>query len=324
MADHHLGAFYGSLMGWYRHCSALFAVASRPRISAVSPKKRFVLFLAFVTCFSVAWAAPSEAQGYHGGYHGGFHGAVVVRPVFVGGGFYASPFWFGAYPWYPYAQFGYPPYPYYPYYGVDRGASVRIEATPVEAEVYVDGFYAGIVDDFDGVFQRLHVAPGAHEITLYRDGFRTVRQKVYLTPDATFKIKYAMEPLAAGETNEPRPVPEAPPPSAQPTGAPLPPRAPIGRSAPPPDAPPPPQGQLAVDASGYGTLSIRVQPASVSVLIDGEPWQGPQGQDRLLVEVTEGTHRVQIQKEGYEPFSTEIQVRRGETTPLNISLRTRP
>ncbi|PYR28272.1 MAG: hypothetical protein DMF92_14535, partial [Acidobacteria bacterium] len=50
----------------------------------------------------------------------------------------------------------------------------------------------------------------------------------------------------------------------------------------------------------------------------------PPGQDRLVVEVPEGTHRVQVQKEGYEPFSTDIQVRREETTPLNISLRTRP
>jgi hypothetical protein len=28
-------------------------------------------------------------------------------------------------------------------------------ATPKEAAVYVDGFYAGVVDDFDGVFQSL-------------------------------------------------------------------------------------------------------------------------------------------------------------------------
>ncbi|MBI3403060.1 MAG: PEGA domain-containing protein [Acidobacteria bacterium] len=32
------------------------------------------------------------------------------------------------------------------------------------------------------------------------------------------------------------------------------------------------------------------------------------------------THRVEIQKPGYRRFSTEIQVRRGETTPLNVSL----
>src|SRR5471032_1575380 len=93
------------------------------------------------------------------------------------------------------------PYPYPPVYRAGYGAegSLRIEATPKDAEVYVDGYYAGIVDDFDGVFQRLHTRPGAHEIELYLDGFRTVKQNVYLPVNDTFKIKYTMEKLAAGE-----------------------------------------------------------------------------------------------------------------------------
>ena len=68
--------------------------------------------------------------------------------------------------------------------------------------MYVDGYYAGVVDDFDGVFQRLSIEPGEHEVTLYRDGFRTVHQSVYLTPRSTFKLKYKMEPLAAGDVAE--------------------------------------------------------------------------------------------------------------------------
>ena len=32
---------------------------------------------------------------------------------------------------------------------------------PAEARVYVDGYYAGTVDDFDGLFQRLNVSPAA-------------------------------------------------------------------------------------------------------------------------------------------------------------------
>src|SRR5439155_20300398 len=72
------------------------------------------------------------------------------------------------------AQIIYPP----PYRYARADASLRIEATPKQAEVYVDGYYAGIVDDFDGTFQRLHAQPGQHEITLYLDGYRTVRQRV--------------------------------------------------------------------------------------------------------------------------------------------------
>ena len=39
---------------------------------------------------------------------------------------------------------------------------------PRDAAVYVDGYYAGIVDDFDGVFQRLTLEVGPHRIELER------------------------------------------------------------------------------------------------------------------------------------------------------------
>ena len=65
---------------------------------------------------------------------------------------------------------------------------------------------------------------------------------------------------------------------------------------------------------------IRVQPSGSEVLIDGERWQGPEGFERLVVQVSAGTHRVDVRKEGFVPFSTTIQVRPGETVPLNVSL----
>src|SRR5437762_3194969 len=63
-------------------------------------------------------------------------------------------------------------------------------------------------------------------------------------------------------------------------------RAPGGRGALPP---PLPGGTLppAVDSS-YGALSIRVQPAGAMVFIDGERWEGPDAQERLVVSVSEG------------------------------------
>jgi hypothetical protein len=47
---------------------------------------------------------------------------------------------------------------------------------------------------------------------LWLEGYKTVRQKVYLTRDNTFKVKYQMERLPAGEVQEPKPQPLAPPP----------------------------------------------------------------------------------------------------------------
>jgi PEGA domain len=289
---------------------------------------RSLVLIALVVLFGMTGTAEAQRRG----------GRVVVAPrVIVGGGYYYrpyfyDPFWFD--PWYGFAygyQYPWGPYGYPPYgaYRVDPGASLRLEVKPKEAEVYVDGFYAGIVDDFDGTFQRLSVRPGEHEIELFLDGYRTVHQKVYVTPRKTFNVKYSMERLAAGEQPEPRPQPPEPPQGAQ-AGAPRPgqPPPPMPQE-PPPGRPPvrrpppmPPQAPRGgTQAAGYGTLAIRVQPADAEVMIDGEKWRGPATQDGLVVDVAEGSHTVQISKAGYRTYITDVQVRRGETSPLNVSLR---
>jgi hypothetical protein len=170
---------------------------------------------AAVAAAAVVALAPSTADARPVG-----RGFVRGR-VFVGGYYdpffyspFYSPFGFG-YGWgaYPYGAYGYRPYGAYGYgygYGrpVNESASARIQATPKEAEVYVDGYRAGRVDDFDGTFQRLHAAPGPHEITLFLNGYRTITEKVYMGADSTIKIHETMARLAPGETSE-RPV--APP-----------------------------------------------------------------------------------------------------------------
>jgi hypothetical protein len=210
-------------------------------------------------------------------------------------------------------------YPFPPYRYAQPDASVRLDVTPHDAEVYVDGYYAGIVDDFDGMLQRLRVEPGQHEITIYHDGYRPVHERVYLTRDRTFKIKQELEKLPAGEAAEPRPVPAPLPAGAQP---PLPlPRA--GRGT-PPNLPPasPPAGPAAPAATGR--LTIQVQPADASVLIDGQPWPMSPGQDTVVVDLSEGRHVIQVRKPGFVGYLTETEVRRGETTTVNVMLRTQP
>ena len=291
----------------------------------MSAPKSLLLALAAVIA-----SAPSTAHAQV------YRSRVLVRPAIVVGGYYPDPFWLYD-PWYGgyYDQYPWGVYPYPPYrtMRMDLGASVRIEVKPKEAEVYVDGYYAGIVDDFDGIFQRLDVAPGEHEIELYLDGYRTVRQRLYLTPRGTFKVKYTMERLGPNEQPEARPQP-IPPPQAQP-GQPqaYPPVAPPrGRHAPQgpppqpmPPQPMPPQPQMppprAGDTSTYGTLAVRVQPGDAEILIDGETWRSPDTA-AVAVQVPEGRHTIEIRKAGFRTYVTEVQVRRGETTPVNVSLRT--
>jgi hypothetical protein len=236
--------------------------------------------------------------------------------VVVGvGGYWGYPYynpWWGFSPWYGFhGWYGYPGF-YAPYgYGYfDPSSSVRLQVTPRETEVYVDGYRAGIVDDFDGVFQRLELPPGEHEIVLYLEGHRSVRQDLRLAVGAEYKIRHTMQPLPPGEPQEPRPEPPAAP-SAPPAPA---------HSATPAPAEPAVAGAAAQVNSNFGTLAIRVQPADAAVSIDGEVWLGADAGERLSVQVSEGTHRVEIRKDGYRTFTAEVHVRRGEIAPLNVSL----
>ena len=65
---------------------------------------------------------------------------------------------------------------------------------------------------------------------------------------------------------------------------------------------------------------MRVQPADAEVLIDGERWDSPEGGSRLLVELSEGSHRVEVRKQGFRTYSATVNVRRGERETLNVSL----
>jgi len=72
-------------------------------------------------------------------------------------------------------------------------ASVRVNFQPTDANVYVDGGLMGRVADFDGVFQRLRVAPGNHVITISRPGFRAERYTVYVGRNASETITGRLE-----------------------------------------------------------------------------------------------------------------------------------
>ncbi len=237
--------------------------------------------------------------------------------VFVAVGYpYYSPFYWGSY----YGTPFWGPYGYWPFYGFyggyyDYASDVRVMATPREAEVYVDGYLVGTVDDFDGWSQRLRLQPGEHEIELYLEGHRSVRQKMLFRPGETYKIRAALEKIAPGEEPPARPAPA--PGAAQPQG---------------PDYMPPPRGsqpQPPSTASGsaqrdFGTLAIRVQPADAIVVVDGERWDRPDGDPRLSVELSAGTHQVEVRKDGHKTYTGSVQVRAGDVTTLNISLPVEP
>lgn len=111
---------------------------------------------------------------------------MAARPVYVYrapqsvwyapygyGAFGLGYFYYDPWAWSPYGWYG--PYGYYPRwagpYGYEIGA-VRLRVTPRDAEVFVDGYYAGIVDDFDGVFQSLKLDVGSYRIEIRKPGYQ--------------------------------------------------------------------------------------------------------------------------------------------------------
>jgi PEGA domain len=222
------------------------------------------------------------------------------RPYYYGGfyGAYYSPFFWSAYGQYPY------PYPYYGPWAYDNTGSARLQVTPRNTRVYVDGYFVGLVDDFDGNLQRLNVEAGEHEIQLHLDGHRTFTQKVLLVRGRTLKIVHVMQPLGPGEAPQPVPTPDESL-RAQPYKDPQ-----------PRQGPPPRPGQQAQ----FGSLLLRVRPADAEILVDGESWDAPQGEEQFVIELGEGPHRIEVRKNGFQTYSTTVRVRRGETVRLNVSL----
>lgn len=228
--------------------------------------------------------------------------------IFIGGYFY-DPF-VGPYPWWPRPV----QHPwYFPVY--DYRAELRLIATPREAAVYVDGYYAGIVDDFDGLFQRLLLPPGGHVITLHQLGYRTASFNLYLRSRSTMKLHHAMEPLPSGAVSEP--PPQAPPVPPPPPGSYRLPRTPA------PSAPPATAAPVVSAVGGRGTLELHVQPPDAEVRIDGGLWMSS-APGSFVIDLPIGSHRLQIVKAGYVSYAADIDLREGETTPVNIVLSSAP
>jgi hypothetical protein len=84
---------------------------------------------------------------------------------------------------------------YYPYGATPRGyydpipgryyGGVRITGAPRDAQVFADGYYVGLVNDFDGIFQHVNLEAGAHHIEIEWGGYEPIAFDVYVRPGET-------------------------------------------------------------------------------------------------------------------------------------------
>ncbi len=234
--------------------------------------------------------------------------------------------WGGYYPgwgygsWWPYGSFGWYGGYYGSYYGYPWGwggggtvyhyveresGSVRVLVDPSEARVYVDGYYAGTVDDFDGLFQRLHVSPGRHEIALKLEGYKTHRVKVYVAPESTVKVHYDMQ-KGQGESFEDlsKDVRESE----------------VRREREQEERWTESEERAEKDelAAVGGRLELKVRPEDASVYVDGA-FRGS-AREASALKLAPGRHRIEIVRPGYRTHDREVDIAPGETTDLTIEL----
>ena len=118
-----------------------------------------------------------------------------------------DPFWWGYDSW----PFGYGGYGYGGYGGYGGGygyggyggygegrmgrGSLKLKVEPKDAEVYVDGYYMGTVDDFDGTFQRMELEIGAHRVEIRAPGFMSISFDVRIESSDTVTYRGELQPV---------------------------------------------------------------------------------------------------------------------------------
>ena len=261
----------------------------------------------------------SHYNGRYGYYGYGGYGGYYGYP------YYYSPYAYWGYPGYGYGwgfglgygygygdYYGYYPAPYYGGGGTYREtnvAQIRTLVDPPKTRFYVDGYYAGVADDFDGMFQRLTVSPGRHDITLKLEGYASHTYSVYASGADTIKLRWDMV-KGAGETRETvgeefeRRLPEVRDPAREPqSGEPSAARPEPGREV---DSERNPSPSIRMPQAGLGEVLFDILPLDASVYIDGE-FHGKASQV-TRVPLPSGRHRVEVVRPGYLTQETEINV----------------
>jgi hypothetical protein len=136
-------------------------------------------------CCYYDYGYPYYGYGYGGGYYGYGYGMYPYYSWGLGYGLYSG--------------WGWSPYvgdPFDPYYSGSGGyssgiynthdqGSLKLKVKPRNAKVYVDGYFIGLVDQFDGAFQKLALNGGRHKVEVRAEGFETAEFDVLITPDQT-------------------------------------------------------------------------------------------------------------------------------------------
>ena len=196
--------------------------------------------------------------------------------------------------------------------------AIRLQIKPNKALVYVDGDYVGIVDDFDGMFQKLVLPTGRHEISIEVDGYRTHQITVYISEGQTVKYRADLEggegsptfdDLTGGEAYA-GPVQTSRRQAESPEQQGL--EYPRAESE---------ETRAATVPSDAGRLRVDVRPEDATVYVDGHFVGTSQILRREPLPLPPGPHLIEVVRPGYKTYQATVTVKSSETRELTIDLR---
>jgi hypothetical protein len=256
---------------------------------------------------NVAVATTATASAMIGGsFHGsiGFGGRYGYRHHGYYG--YRSHYGYrGSYgyyrPYYRHYGYGYGPsrYGYGGYWrGEGRGGealgAIDLNVKPSKAEVFLDGKYIGVADQYDGFPSYLWLEEGVYTLTLYKDGYQTVSREIAIQPDLSIDLR---ERLVKGESTRP----EQPAPPAEKVVAPT------------------------ATGGDPGRLTISVAPDDAVIYLDGHFYgvASELAHVRSGLPIEAGEHTIEIVRPGYRTVERVIEIGAGESVSMEETLRPR-
>lgn len=238
---------------------------------------------------------------------------------------YRGPYFYGHYrPW-----IYHRPYPYWRYervaYPVDYReiGAVQLKVSPKKTDVYVDGRYAGRSGKFDGFPDYLWLERGDHTLVFFREGFRTLRERIRVRSGMITEVRLEMEPGEStppselyGERERPPGAAEARPESrVEPGVESAPETGPLPRQEEPPS-------RIVDLREEGGRVRLGIEPADATVYLDGRFLGTGSDLERLHsgLLVDAGQHTLDVLHPRYEAERVSFRVEPGEDLEVRVAL----
>ena len=230
------------------------------------------------TGFNHGFPVHHDLDHHHFDHH---HHLIFGYPFSYYPSYYGSPYAYGTYG-YDYAYSG----------AVDYGL-IDLDIQPEYAEIYLDGEYVGIADDFDGSPDYLRVPPGPHTIEFVLEGYATSRVDLDARPGSSLRVTRTLRSRPAG-------VPRY-----------------DTRDDEPQALPPERRDHSSVQMTSAATIELRLDPPDTAVYLDGKR-QADAG--IAPIPARPGRRTLEVVRPGYRSFRKVIDVPGGRTFSLNIRL----